>query len=89
MYVQIPTTLSLVSNFILRHCAEELRCGRSIATQVFPSRHRFFHLYTGFPISTQVFQSRHSFSCFSWVLEQMLGWFLLFSFPICHYMLPM
>jgi hypothetical protein len=29
------------------------------------------------------------FSWFSWVLEQMLGWFPLFNFPSCHYMLPM
>jgi hypothetical protein len=29
------------------------------------------------------------FSWFSWVLEQMLGWFPLFSFPSCHYLLPM
>jgi hypothetical protein len=28
------------------------------------------------------------FSWFSWVLEQMLGWFP-YSFPSCRYMLPM
>jgi hypothetical protein len=28
------------------------------------------------------------FSWFSWVIKQMLGWFPLFAFPSCHYMLP-
>jgi hypothetical protein len=60
--------------FTWRRTTFYLGAGRLARNQQ-PEGHANGHLDTGF-------------SWFSWVLEQMLVWFP-FSFPSCHYMLPM
>jgi hypothetical protein len=60
--------------FTWRWTTSYLDAGR-LARSQYPEAPASGHLDTGF-------------SWFSWVLEQILGWFS-FSFPSCHYIFPM